>query len=307
MRRLIALLLPLLCLALAVTPAQADDAEPPLPVTYNFLGGAIAQGLDPAPSAPGSNDWDCTPSAAHPRPVILVHGTLGAQDTNWPTYAPLLKNHGYCVFALTYGDTFPGMEGRFGGLGKIQASAKEFGAFVARVRRATGAAKIDLIGHSQGTLMPNYYAKFLGGARHIKHYISLAPLWHGTDSSGTVQLSRKVFGAPTDLPMCDACGQMRTGSRFMKKMRSAGVAQAGITYTNIVTEHDQLVTPYTSGIERGMRNFVVQDGCAEDQSEHFEIASDPLGARIVLNTLDPAHAKPVECQVVLPYVGPPGG
>ncbi len=66
------------------------------------------------------------------------------------------------------------------------------------------------------------------------------------------------------------------------------------------------MTPYTSGIERGMRNIVVQDKCDKDRSEHFEIAATPTGARIVLNTLDPAHAKPVECQVVLPFVGPPG-
>ncbi len=307
-RRLITLLAPLLGIAFAAPQAQADDVEPPLPVTYNFLGGAIAEGLSPSPDAPGSNIWTCEPTAAHPRPVILVHGTLGAQDTNWATYAPLLKNHGYCVFALTYGDTAPGLEGRFGGLGKIQDSAAEFGAFVARVRRATGAAKVDLIGHSQGTLMPNYYAKFLDGARHIKHYISLAPLWHGTDVGGPLMdLAEGVFGTSAGLPFCEACNQMGTGSAFMRKMRRGGVAQDGITYTNIITEHDQLVVPYTSGIQRGMRNIVVQDKCAEDRSEHFEIASTPTGTQIVLNTLDPAHAKPLECQVVLPYIGPPGG
>jgi len=34
---------------------------------------------------------------------VLVHGFLGDKTTNWQTYGPLLKNNGYCVFALTYG------------------------------------------------------------------------------------------------------------------------------------------------------------------------------------------------------------
>ena len=36
---------------------------------------------------------------------MLVHGTAGNKNTNWQTYAPLLANNGYCVFALTYGVT----------------------------------------------------------------------------------------------------------------------------------------------------------------------------------------------------------
>ena len=69
---------------------------------------------------PGANDWDCKPSKQHPRPVVLVHGLMGNKSTNWPTYAPLLANEGYCVFALTYGQQpVPGNE-KFGGLGPMQ-------------------------------------------------------------------------------------------------------------------------------------------------------------------------------------------
>lgn len=300
MRRLTILAVSLIAL-IGTGPAPVQAAEQ-LPVTYNFLVGAITQGLDPSPNAPGTNDWTCKPSAAHPRPVVLVHGTSGAKDTNWPTYGPLLKNHGYCVFALTYGavDGSP-----VAGLGRIQDSARTLAGFITKVRRATGAARVDLIGHSQGTLMPNYYAKFLGGAQYIRNYISLAPLWHGTRSATPLDVLAKVFMIPEGTaPLCAACPQMATGSAFMRKMRTGPVAQDGIRYTNIMTKYDQLVSPYTSGIQAGMRNIVLQDRCAKDQSEHFEIASSPIGARIVLNTLDPAHAQPIVCQDVLPYVGP---
>ncbi len=49
------------------------------------------------------------------------------------------------------------------------------------MRKSTKANKVDIIGHSQGTLMPAYYVKYLGGASKVHNYISLAPLWHGTE------------------------------------------------------------------------------------------------------------------------------
>ena len=77
----------------------------------------------------------------------------------------------------------------------------------------------------------------------------------------------------------------------------------GITYTNIVTRLDELVIPYTSGIEPGMTNLIVQDYCGLDLSEHFQIVADPVAAALVLNALDPANPRPVPCQLVLPFVG----
>lgn len=89
----------------------------------------------------------------------------------------------------------------------------------------------------------------------------------------------------------------------MDKMRTGRVAASGVIYTNIMTKYDQLVRPYTSGRQRGMRNVVVQHLCKRDYSEHFEIAADPVASVVVLNALDPQHAKPVPCKLVLPYVG----
>jgi triacylglycerol lipase len=240
---------------------------------------------------------------------VLVHGTAGNKNTNWQTYAPLLANNGYCVFALTYGVSAGTPQGadQFGGLDEIETSAAQLKTFVNKVLRATGARQVDILGHSQGTLMPDYYAKFLGGAPYIHSYVSLAPLWHGTGLGAPTQLSQaaKVFGTPSaGAPGCAACSQMSTGSAFMQKMRAGGVAVAGIRYTNIVTQYDELVSPYTSGIEPGMTNIVVQSRCATDHTEHFEIAADPVAAGYVLNALDPAHPRAVPCTTVLPFEGP---
>jgi len=303
MRRVILVVSAVIASLVLVSPS-ASAATKPLPVPYNFLPAAILGG-SPGANAPGTNDWACKPTEEHPRPVVLVHGTFGNQSTNWQTYGPLLKNNGYCVFALTYG-TLPGQPypvEAFGGMGDIRTSAEQMGVFVDQVLTATGAEQVDLIGHSQGTLMPNYYVKFLGGAPKVHHYVSLAPLWHGTDTAPITTIP-KILGLDQEtVPVCTACGQMDTDSEFIAQMREGGVAVPGVNYVNIMTKYDELVRPYTSGIEDGMTNIVLQDQCNLDQSEHFEIAADRNATLHVLNALDPAHPRPLTCTLVLPFVG----
>ena len=151
-----------------------------------------------------------------------MHGTAGNKNTNWQTYAPLLANNGYCVFALTYGvaaGTPKGLD-QFGGLDKIETSAAA--AEGVRDQGAPGHRRpqVDILGHSQGTLMPNYYAKFLGGAPYIHSYVSLAPLWHGTSLGAPQQLSQSmsvyapvVHGRRPAAPPAARCAPARRSCR----------------------------------------------------------------------------------------------
>jgi len=310
-------LLVLVALLVALLPAStsvAADAEKPLRVPYTFLPNAVIAGFRLDADAPGTNDWTCKPTAEHPDPVILVHGLGGNKATNWQTYGPLLANEGYCVYGLTYGGSALA-PGRFknvlGGFAAIESSAEELKVFVGKVLASSGADKVDIVGHSEGTVMPNYYAKFLGGSAFIDDYVSIAPLWHGTNLLGLATLSQR--GTPFGLtprifrltePYFASGPQLMTGSDFFVKMRSGGgPAVQGITYTNIVTKYDQLVQPYTSGIEPGMTNIVVQDVCRRDLAEHFAIVADPIAAQLVLNALDPSTAKQPRCRTVLPFLG----
>ncbi|MEV5314991.1 alpha/beta fold hydrolase [Streptomyces sp. NPDC052610] len=249
-----------------------------------------------APSS-GWNNWSCKPSASHPRPVVLVHGTLGNSVDNWLGLAPYLVKRGYCVFSLDYGQ-LPGVP-LFHGLGPIDKSAEQLDAFVDKVLDATGAAETDLVGHSQGGMMPRHYLKFLGGAAEVNALIGIAPDNHGTTLSGLTKLLPYFPGAEDLLSTATpGLADQITGSDFLTKLNEGGDTVPGVRYTVLATKYDQVVTPYRSGYLEGpdVRNVLLQDLCPVDLSEHLAIGLfDRIAFHEVANALDPAHAKPTTC------------
>ena len=131
------------------------------------------------PPPPGAN-LPCTPTAAHPDPVVLVHGTAENMSNNWQAMSPALKAAGYCVYAFNYGSyNGSGAVGVYG-LNLIERSAQELATEVDTVLSQTGASKVDLVGHSQGGMMPRYYMKNLGGGSKVDDLVALSPSNHGT-------------------------------------------------------------------------------------------------------------------------------
>ncbi|WP_030205187.1 triacylglycerol lipase [Streptomyces sp. NRRL S-87] len=252
-----------------------------------------------APSS-GWNNWDCKPSAAHPRPVVLVHGTFGNSVDNWLGFAPYLVHRGYCVYSLDYGQ-LPGVP-FFNGLGPIDRSAGQLAAFVDRVLASTGAPEADLVGHSQGGMMPRWYLKYLGGAGKVNALVGLAPDNHGTTLLGLTKLLPYFPGAE-DLISAATPGlaDQIAGSAFEKKLNEGGDTVPGVKYTVIATRYDEVVTPYQSQFLNGpdVRNVLLQDLCPLDLSEHVAIGlTDRIAWHEALNALDPAHAERTTCASV---------
>jgi pimeloyl-ACP methyl ester carboxylesterase len=282
------------------------------PVVYNVT---ASRGVIAAPTAPplGANDWACRPSAAHPEPVVLVHGLGATMGENWATMSPLLANHGYCVYALTYG-TDPGNP-YIGGLQRMEDSSAQLASLVQRVLSATGAKKVDLVGHSEGTVMPQYYLKFRGGAAFVDKYVAITPLYHGTTLDGLGSLigaleqaypSQSAPLADLVASGCGSCQEFLAGSPFLTHLYADGVyAVRGVTYTAIMTRDDELVTPYTSGqlSAPNATDIVVQNQCPIDFADHVAMAFDPVVGQDILNALNPLHPGPVPCTLVLPGYG----
>jgi triacylglycerol esterase/lipase EstA (alpha/beta hydrolase family) len=289
----------LVCLAIAAASAQAA----PLPVVYDgVLGYAHSS---PTASPPGANDWSCKPSRAHPRPVVLVHGTFEDMSGNWQALSPLLYNNGYCVFALNYGSY--GGSGQVGiyGTADIAQSAEQLASFVTQVLGATGARKVDLVGHSQGGMMPRYYLRFLGGAKNVHALVGLAPSNHGTTLNGLFTLANLLGASAFFGVLCPACEQQDAGSAFLTKLNAGAETVRAVRYTVIQSANDEVVTPYSSAFLSGpnVTNILLQSQCALDQGEHLSMPYDHVADGDVLAALDPAHAVTPACTPVLPIAG----
>lgn len=262
---------------------------------------SIGKDPDGSVAPDGSDDWTCRPTAAHPRPVVLVHGTWGNQN-DWNVLAPQLKTEGYCVFSLNYGrDTasvlgaLPGMYG----VGDILASATELAAFVDRVRAATHSAKVDLVGHSQGALMSRQYLRFAGGADHVGHLISLAGTNHGSTMRGVAARipsgsASTAFATGLTEIAGMAAAQQLVGSDFLRDINAAGDTDPGIAYTVIASTHDDASTPpdatfLQAGPGATVDNVWVQDFCPTDTFEHGVLPQSPTVAYLIKKALDPAY------------------
>ena len=249
-----------------------------------------------APGVIGANDWSCLPSTAHPRPVVLVHGTFANGSVNWTAAAPALSAHGYCVFALTYG-AVPGVP-VLRAIGPVAGSAAQLATFVSGVLAATGTSQVDVVGHSQGGMMPRYYLKFIGGAAKVHTLVGLAPSNHGTTLDGLAGLAQQLPGG-TDLLAsgCPACAEQTVGSALLTELNAGGDTLPGVRYTVISTKFDEVVTPYTSQALSGsdVHNVTLQNLCPVDISDHSAVAFDPIALHEVLNALDPAHATATTC------------
>ena len=242
-------------------------------------------------SPPGANDWSCKPSAAHPYPVVLVPGTFENMAKNWATLSPALKSQGYCVFALNYGAT-NGVDAT----GPVADSARQLAPFVEKVLASTGARKVDLVGHSQGGMMPRYYLGFLGGADKVNHLVGIAPSNHGT--RGLITPTPDAVPPATSVggSNCQACADQQAGSPFLTELNSIGDTVPGPAYTVISTSHDEVVTPYPSqflaGPAQQVTNITIQDKCPADVIDHDQAPNDPVTQRLVSDALGQPAGRP---------------
>ncbi|MFL6053385.1 MAG: esterase/lipase family protein [Actinoallomurus sp.] len=262
-----------------------------------YAAGAVDAAKDlAAPGLPGANDWSCRPTAAHPRPVVLVHGTFANGSVNWLTAAPALASRGYCVYALTYGQV-PGVP-VLRAVAPVADSAAQLSTFVTGVLAATNAGQVDIVGHSQGGMMPRYYLRFLGGATKVHTLVGLAPSNHGTTLNGLATLAVSFPGALDLLNAgCPACADQVAGSDLLTRLNAGGDTVPGVSYTVIATRYDEVVTPYGTQFlsGSGVRNVTLQNLCPADISEHAAMAFDPVVLHEIENALDPAHATTSTC------------
>ncbi|WP_433634088.1 esterase/lipase family protein [Nocardia sp. CA-120079] len=275
---------------------------------------AFAYGLAHPDVAPaGANRWDCTPSAEHPNPVVLLHGTwLNAFDT-FAYLSPQLARAGFCVFAFNFGRSglMEGggigavLPGRYG-VGPMAESSRQLADFVDRVRAATGAEKVDIVGHSQGGTVANQYLKFDGGADKVGKLVTFGATHHGTSLMGIALLGRAINNLGVNIlgfyePIVGLSNiEQAVGSSFYARLNANGDTVPGVDYTVVGSRYDEVTNPYNwtflqAGPDAAVDNITLQDGCEQDLSDHLTMMYSPRSASIALEALDPAHHSNLDC------------
>ncbi|MCX6470138.1 MAG: alpha/beta fold hydrolase [Corynebacteriales bacterium] len=299
------------------TGSTASDTSGVGPQQTNFgnaFGYAI---LNPNAAPPGANDFGCKPKSGQ-RPVVLLHGTWENAYDNFARISPDLKAAGYCTFTFNYGklnitngggviSLIPGANGT----GDIPTSAGQVATFVNRVLAATGASKVDIVGHSQGGVLARQYLKFNGGASKVQKLITLGATNHGTTLLGIGSLGRSINNLGIDilgfaqLPVGISGIQQVVGSNFINNVNAGGDTLPGIDYTIIRTTYDEVTTPsestfLTAGPGATVKNITLQDGCPIDLSDHLSMSYSTRAISIIKNALNPA--SPVVCAKSGPLV-----
>jgi triacylglycerol esterase/lipase EstA (alpha/beta hydrolase family) len=284
-----------LAVALTVTiPSAAAQAQTDYPVIPSLIAGAAAALPDPAAPPPGANIAGCQ-SSAHPTPVVLVNGTFANAIDDFGGLAPTLANAGYCVYTFSYGAPASQL---IQSIGPVPASAQELADYVQQVLAETGASKVDLVGHSQGGMLTEYYTKLLGGAQYVRDLVALSPTTHGTTLDGLANLAQAIPGANQFVgALCHACTDQETGSAVINALDDGPIAEAGVNYTVIETLDEFVVTPVGSSFinEPDVTNEYVQQFCPLDPVDHADLTYDPVVLRLIMNALDPSAARYPNC------------
>lgn len=188
--------------------------------------------------------WQAKPGTELPFPVILVHGTISSKQI-WSGLVPRLRERGFVVFCPDYGNR---------GTGPIPDSAEQLDAYIRQVVHATGAEKVDVVGHSQGGLLTRYWMHHFGGAALVNHVVTLGATHHGTTMLGMVGnlltgdtanrvLQAKATSAAVRRFFGEAGNQQIIGSPILEDMESRADTVEGVRYSCFATRQDVTVRP----------------------------------------------------------------
>jgi triacylglycerol esterase/lipase EstA (alpha/beta hydrolase family) len=236
----------------------------------------------------------CTPGVAGDarNPILLVPGTNLDPSSNysWNYERALAALHWpYCTVTLPYHT-----------MGDIQV-AGEYVVYAIRAMAARARRQVDILGYSQGGMLPRWALRFWPDTRRLVHtYVALDPSNHGTlDANASCQ---------KQCPPAD--WQQAADAHFIAALNSYTETFAGIYYTVIFSRTDEIVFPNldaagSSSLHTGaghIANIAVQQICPADTSEHLAMGSyDAVGYALAVDAFsheglaDPARVPPTVC------------
>ncbi|MGN9765015.1 alpha/beta fold hydrolase [Micromonospora sp. SD12] len=241
---------------------------------------AVAAPDRPAATAPGDSVSSTAEiaAAAAGNPVIVVGGLSGIASAYGPL-ASRLRVDGYRVWVYQ----LPNL-----GLGDIPTSARAFSSFVAQVRASTGAAKVDVVAHSEGGLVSRYFIKSLGGTSSVGRYVSLGTPQYGTYVANIV----KFLGLGSCAGIV-ACQQMSIGSSFLAGLNDGDDTPGTVRWTAVRTLQDELVRPVDNAkLADGATNVLIQSACPLRVVGHLGLVLDGTTYTVIRQALRDQPIRP---------------
>ncbi len=218
--------------------------------------------------------------------VLLIPGTTlnPHVEYSW-NWKPALRKLGwpFCSVRL------PG-----NAMGDIQTAAEYVVHAIRAVHRRSG-REVEVLGHSQGGMIGRWALRFWPDTRaKVDDLVALAPSNHGTaDTVAACAVSGSC--APAFL-------QQDVRAKFIAALNSVRETFHGISYTDVFTHDDEVVTPNlddtgSSSLHGGggeITNVALQDVCPADVSEHLAIGtSDPVAYALAIDAFThPGPARP---------------
>ncbi|MDB4958205.1 MAG: lpsA [Myxococcales bacterium] len=168
-----------------------------------------------------------------PRPIIVLHGYA----MNRANFVPL-------AFRLARAELGPIIGFEYWTLGRTAAAARQLAWFVDTVLDRTGAAQVDIVGHSMGGVVARYYVALGGGDGEVANLITLGSPHAGTD------VSRIGVGHPTR--------ELLIGSKLVMRL-AAAPTPVHTKVTTILSRADALVPAAGQGEIAGAERIVFDD------------------------------------------------
>ncbi|WP_067673454.1 lipase family alpha/beta hydrolase [Nocardia miyunensis] len=288
--------------AIAATPAAAAPSGPPTapaiqsPVRIDTSTIPAGTVIDPP--------VNCTPGPHRPHPVVVLPGADGTTDqtaAQWNPMLTALRADGGCAFVFQ-GGIIKGQRWA----GDVPSEARQVADFITKVRTATRADKVDIVAHSAGTFVAQYYLKVLRGASSVRDAVLLAPESRGCDGAGLLaqygitnppmtpvqaaEVAPYLVSALTIMfPGMAPAMQMSPTSEVYKAVFDGTVTQPGVRYSILATRHDRIATPAVSCSridEPGVVNVVYEDRFPTAPAvDHSTLRSSPESTAWVVEQL----------------------
>lgn len=218
--------------------------------------------------ASGVNDPGCRPSAAHPYPVVLVHGRSG-HFTDMSAISNALLGEGYCVFGADYG-IWRGQTG----LDHLSVSGAQLEAFIHEVLDLTGAKKVDAVGYSEGTGVIQDFVLGRNGAALVDRVVSFGGLQHPYAHAGAPGFEDNELYLPNLLVTARKVDPNITAQQVIT---TALDIYAGVGGQLADIDRDVAESPFASDLFDPAYWHALQGGLSEPDGVYIKIASSGHG------------------------------